>query len=233
MSENIHAGHRNRLKEEILSANITDLKPPEKLLEMLLFYGIPQKDTAGIARELIKTFGDFSGVLDADIEDLVKIKGMTRNAASLIKLMRPVGRTYILSKFGEKQTLKNHEEIGNYILTRYYSLNRECFSLLCLNRLGKVISFEIIMSGNVDSVGVSIRTILEKVMKSEATAVVIAHNHPGGVALPSYQDIEITKSIKQSLDIISVNLVDHIIVGDADYVSMASSREFSYLFKTE
>ena len=233
MSENIHKGHRNRLKEEVLAADLTNPKSPDKLLEMLLFYGIPQKDTAPIARELIARFGDFSGVLDADIDDLLKTKGMTRNAASLIKLMRPIGRTYVLTKFGEKETLKNYEDIGNYVLTRYYALSRESFSLLCLNRLGKVISFEEIMGGNIDIVGVSIRTILEKVLKSEATAVVVAHNHPGGVALPSGEDAELTKRIKVALDTISVNLVDHIIIADNDYVSMALTKEFENIFKAE
>ncbi len=233
MSENIHKGHRNRLKEEILASDITNPKSPDKLLEMLLFYGIPQKDTSPIARELIARFGDFSGVLDADIDDLLKTKGMTRNAASLIKLMRPIGRTYLLTKFGEKETLKSFEDIGNYMQTRYYALNRESFSLLCLNRLGKVISFEEIVGGNIDAVGVSIRTILEKVLKSEATAVVIAHNHPSGIALPSKEDVELTKTIKNALSVISVNLVDHIIIADNDYVSMAQTKEFASIFKTE
>lgn len=230
MSENIHAGHRNRLKEEILSADIAEPKSPVKLLEMLLFYGVPRQDTAEIAHELIKRFGDFSGVLEADIDDLVKVKGMTRNAASLIKLMRPIGRTYVLSKFKTKEVLKSHEDIGNYILTKYFAVNNECFSLLCLNRLGKVISFEIIMTGSVDSVGISLRTVLEKVIKSEATAVVVAHNHPGGVALPSPQDVEITRRLSEVLSAISVNLVDHIIVADDDYVSMALSSEFHDIF---
>ena len=83
MSENIHAGHRNRLKEQIVSAEITDLKSPEKLLEMLLFYGIPQRDTSKMAKELINSFGSFAGVLEADIEDIVKISGITRNVPGM------------------------------------------------------------------------------------------------------------------------------------------------------
>ena len=89
------------------------------------------------------------------------------------------------------------------------------------------------MGGNIDIVGVSIRTILEKVLKSEATAVVVAHNHPGGVAQPSGEDVELTKRIKVALDTISVNLVDHIIIADNDYVSMALTKEFENIFKAE
>lgn len=231
MSENIHAGHRERLKKTILSTDIMDKIPDVKLLEMLLFYGIPQKDTAPIAHELIKTFGSFSGVLEADIDALVKIKGITRNAASLIKLMKPVCREYILSKYDSKETLKSYDDIGDYILTRYFGVSRENFSLLCLNRLGKIIAFDVLMRGSIDSVGVSTRTVVEQVIKHDAVAVVIAHNHPGGIAVPSAQDIKVTKELASILSSLSVNLIDHIIVADDDYISMAQSDEFKEIFE--
>ena len=230
MSENIHAGHRNRLKEEIISSDITDPKPPVKLLEMLLFYGTPQKDTSPMAHELIKTFGSIAGVLEADIDDLVKVSGITRNSASLIKLMLPLLRTYTLEKYAFEEILKSHDDIGQYIFTKYFAVNKECLSLLCLNHLGKVLSFEIIMVGNLDSVGVSVRDIVSKAIKSNATAVVIAHNHPSGVALPSAQDVEVTKAIKAALAAVSIGLVDHIILASDDYVSMALSKEFGDIF---
>ncbi len=231
MSENIHAGHRNRLKEQITSAEITDLKSPEKLLEMLLFYGIPQRDTAKMAKELINSFGSFAGVLEADIEDIVKISGITRNAASLIKLMLPLMRTYTLEKYNFNNVLKNHTEIGEYLFGKYFAINNECLSLLCLDRLGKVLSFQIIMTGSVDSVGLSVRDVVAKAIKSNASAVVIAHNHPGGVALPSPQDVTVTKLLKEALDTISVQLLDHVIISTEDYTSMALSKEFADIFE--
>ena len=230
MSENIHAGHRNRLKEEIVAADIANLKPPVKLLEMLLFYGTPQKDTAPMAHELIKTFGSFSGVLEADIDDIVKVPGITKNSASLIKLILPLLRTYTLEKHAEPETLKTLDEIGRYLYAKYFAVNKECLSMLCLNHLGKVISFEIIMSGSLDSVGLSVRDVVSKAIKSNATAVVIAHNHPGGVALPSVQDVEVTRRLKNALNAISVELIDHVILTAEDYVSMAASKQFSDIF---
>lgn len=230
MSENIHAGHRNRLKEEIVSADITELRPPVKLLEMLLFYGVPQKDTAPMAHELIKTFGSFAGVLEADVDDIVKVSGITKNAASLIKLMLPVLRTYVLEKYTFSNTLKSHSEIGDFLFAKYFAIEKECLSLLCLNHLGQVLSFEIVMTGSVDSVGLSIRDIVSKVIKSNATAAVIAHNHPSGVALPSLQDVAATRELKHALKSISVQLIDHIIISSEDYVSMALSNEFSDIF---
>lgn len=231
MKENIHAGHRERLKNQILSDKVAEEVLPAKLLEMLLFYGIPQKDTAKIAHDLLQNFGSFAGVFEADIDELVKVKGMTRNAASLIKLMKPIGREYVLSKYCNVECLKSPKEIGDFILAQYFGLQGENFSLLCINRLGKVLSFEVIMQGSVDSVGVSPRLVVEKVLKHGATSVVIAHNHPGGIAIPSPADEEITKQLADLLKGISVNLVDHIIVADDDYISMASSRQYEYIFK--
>lgn len=231
MSENIHAGHRNRLKEEIISSDITELKPPVKLLEMLLFYGIPRQDTARIAHDMMSEFGGICGVFEADIDDLAEIKGMTKNAASLVKLIPYLLKAYLQCKYEDKEVLKTHEEIGDFIHTKYFGVNHECLSLLCLDRLGKVLSFKMLMHGSIDSVGINLRSILERVFKCGATAVVVAHNHPGGVALPSAQDVEQTRKLAQQLKTLSVNLVDHIIVTDTDYVSMAQSAEFHDIFE--
>ena len=229
MSKNIHAGHRNRLREEIISADIAEPKSPVKLLEMLLFYGTPQKDTVPMAHELINTFGSFAGVLEADIDDIVRVTGITRNSASLIKLMLPVVRAYTLEKFATPETLKSLDEIGQYLFAKYFAVKKECLSLLCLNHLGQILSFEM-MPGSIDSVGISVRDIVSKVIKSNATAVVIAHNHPGGVALPSAEDIAITGALKDALSSISVELLDHVVIAADDYVSMAMSNRFRDIF---
>ena len=231
MSENVHKGHRERLKTEIVNNKRLSELQNDKLLEMLLFYGIPQKDTAWIARELLNHFGSLSGVIDADIEELCAVKGMTRNAASLIKLIRPVARNYILSKYKTDDLLKNLTDIGEYMMVQFSLVDTECCAMLCLNRLGKVLSFEIIGEGDVDSVGISPRTVLEKVLKTEATAVVLAHNHPGGIAIPSELDVIITTEIAKALRTVSVNLIDHVIIADDDYVSMAQSKRFVEIFE--
>jgi DNA repair protein RadC len=231
LSENIHVGHRGRLKEKIIGLAPGEDIQDEKLLEMLLFYGIPRQDTVPMARELLARFGDLSGVFDACVDDLLDVKGMTRNAAALIKLQRPLCREYVLSKFGKKKVLKSLDEIGDFVHAKYFASCGENFSILYLDRLGKVISFETVVHGSIDSVGVSIRTVVERVLKNDATAIVIAHNHPGGVALPSPQDIAVTEQIAQALKIISVNLVDHIIVSGEDYTSMAQSAKYAYIFE--
>ena len=230
MKDNIHAGHRERLRNEFISAADPLNIPEHKLLEMLLFYGIPQKDTNPIAHELINRFGSFSAVFEADITELCKIKGMTKNAAALIKLILPVAKTYVNKKYSDSQYLKTPEEVGSYIAKKYFAVNTERCSLICLNRMGKVLSYDILSEGDIDSVGISIRSIIERIIQTEATAIVLAHNHPGGIALPSPADVTITEAISKAMKTISVNFCDHIIIAENDYISMAQSSEYKELF---
>ncbi len=230
MEEKLHSGHRNRLREEIISNSRPETISSHKLLEMLLFYGIPQKDTNPIAHELINRFGSFSGVFDADVTELVKVKGMTKNAACLIKLMLPLAKVYISDRYDNDTCLKTPAEIGRYIMLKYFATSTEKCTLLCLNRLGKVLSFDVLAEGDIDSVGVSIRSLIERIISTDATAVVLAHNHPGGIALPSQSDIVLTQAISNALKTISVNFCDHIIIAGEDYISMAQSSEYKELF---
>ena len=103
--------------------------------------------------------------------------------------------------------------------------------MLCLNRLGDVLDFSVVVEGNIDSVGISVRAVVERVIKSNATAVAVAHNHPSGIALPSPQDVDITKAIATALKGISVNLVDHLIISGNEYISMAQTAEYAGIFK--
>lgn len=231
MATNLHDGHRNRLRDEFLNLGENQTMHDHKLLEMLLFYAIPRKDTNPIAHELINTFGSFAGVFDADVEALTEIKGMTKNAAVLIKSILPLARMYIESKSDVSGCVKTFEDIGKYFMSKYLGIKSETASILCLNGKGEIISFEVISDGDLDSTGLSIRTVLEKVIKTSATAVVIAHNHPSGIALPSVQDIELTKMVAAALDTISVSLIDHIIISNNDYISMAQSSKYKHIFK--
>lgn len=230
MEDNIHSGHRDRLRQEFLSHSDPTAMPEHKLLEMLLFYGIPQRDTNSIAHALINHFGNFSAVFEADVTELAKVKGMTKNAAALIKLMLPIAKAYVSGKYNDDVCLNTLEDIGRYIVTKYFAVSVEQCSLLCLNRMGKVLSYDVIAEGDIDSVGISIRSILERIIRTGATAVVLAHNHPGGIALPSPSDISITEAIANALKTISVNFCDHIIIAGNDYISMAQSSEYKELF---
>ena len=228
--QNLNAGHRDRMREEFMKLR-SDSMPDYKILEMLLFYGIPRKDTRTIAKTLLNTFGSISGVLEADVTDLKSVKGMTANAACLIKLVLPLAKKYNDSKSGGKGHLHSFEEIGEFAVAQFFTVTCERAILICMDRAGKVLGVQVLAEGDFDSAGISVRTIIGHILQTGATSVVLAHNHPSGIALPSPEDICVTRQIVDALKVISVNLVDHIIVSDNDYVSMAQSKEFKEIFE--
>ena len=231
MSENKHAGHRERVKREFLENGFNEATPPHKILELLLFFSIPRRDTNEIAHELIDTFGSIEGVLDADEAELLKIKGITENSVALIKLILPIASIYRAQKAKPEKVFESANAVGNYLLEKYLSFKSETLSITSFNSKGEIISFDILNEGDSTAVELSTRKLLETVIKRNPACVILAHNHPGGNALPSLADIRLTEKCFDLLKSINVRLLDHIILSAGDYVSMAQSREFKHIFQ--
>ncbi len=228
-SSSIHDGHRDRVRDKFRKSEFNSMNPHE-ILEMLLFYSVPRKDTNEIAHRLIEHFGSLSGVFEASEDELVKVEGVTANSAILIKMILPLYREY--SKDANKAVkLKSPDECGKYFVSRYNLVDREMVMLACFDSANRVVCVEEICEGDASSVSVNLRKIIEIIMKfPKVTAAVIAHNHPYGIALPSREDINATEELKKTFGAMGVNLIDHIIVAEGDYVSMADSSGFSCLF---
>lgn len=227
--KNNHSGHRKRLKDRFLREGLDSFEM-HNVLELLLFFGIPYKDTNDIAHELLNRFGSLSGVLEAQYEDLVSVPGVGENAAVLIKLISPLSRRYMEDKLNEKTVLSSCEYVGEYLLAKYRFRQDELFSMLCLDQNCRLISWEQISSGTVNVTAVNTRKVIEAAIKTSANGVILAHNHPNGLAVPSADDIRSTMALIEALDVIGVKVLDHIIVGSEDYVSLASSRQYKKLF---
>ena len=230
MAKSVHSGHRDRVRDEFLFKGISESTPPHKVVEYILFHSIPQKDTNETAHALLERFGSISGILDAPAEQLMRVKGISKVSVSLLKLILPVARIYSSEKNSADKVLKDIDDISQYLLGKYFGYEKEVFSMLSLNASGKVLGYDVLSSGNVSEVTVSVRDIVEVVLKRRAVCVAIAHNHPGGVALPSEEDIKITELIDRTLKNINAKLLDHVIIAGDDYVSMAQSRCFDYIF---
>lgn len=229
--KNVHAGHRERMRKEVIRQNDFDSLNDHRILELLLFYGILRKDTNPIAHELIAKFGSLSGVLDADFEELVKVKDVTENAATLIKTILPLARRYQDDKYVKGYVFQNIDEIGHYLIKRYFGRASETFAVTSLDASGKFLGFDIVNEGTVDTVGVIWRDIAATVLKHNAACVIISHNHTSGNALPSDPDVEMTIALKKSLTQLGTRLLDHIIVAGDDYVSLAQSAKYAAIFK--
>lgn len=229
--ENPHKEHRNRVRKEFLSRGFDHNTPKHKILEMLLFYCIPRKDTNLLAHNLLDRFGSFSAIFEADEEELMEIDGIGENAAALLKLMLPVISAYSLEKHKKPNKVSTMDEIGDMFMDKYIGIKNERFSMACFNSKGEVCGFDFLSSGDVSSVGITSRMVVETALKRNAVGVVMCHNHPGGVATPSTADLNITRMINDVLKQININFIDHIIVCDDDYVSLRLSSNYSMYFE--
>ena len=218
----IHAGHRQRLKERFLKDGLDNFEE-HQVLELLLFYGIPQRDTNEIAHELIRHFGSLSGVLEASPEELSKIKYVGDNVTTLFKLINAVSRYYQVNCAMREEILPTIESCGKYLMPFFYQRTNETVFMLCLDAKCKVLCCEKVGEGSVNSAAVPVRKIVELALKNGASAVILAHNHPSGVAVPSGEDVQTTRRVAMALDAVEIVLVDHIVVADEDWVSMAES----------
>lgn len=230
MNKNLHEGHRERARQEFLQHGFDRNTPPHKILELLLFYCVQRADTNPIAHELIAKYGSVAGVLDAPVEELATFKGMSERSAVLLKLIMPIARRYIYDKQEQKPTFCSLDAIGKYILGRYLGETQEKLGIMCLDTKGALLSFGFLSDGDLSSVGMSSRELAKAVLKSNATAAVLCHNHPNGIALPSDSDVLLTKQAAETLSNIGVQLIDHIVVADTDFVSMAQSEKYGYIF---
>ena len=222
----IHHGHRQRLKDRFRKEgldNFDDLY----VLELLLFYCIPRVDTNPLAHRLLDHFGSLTAVLDASAEELEKVEGMGANASTFLTLITQVSRYYQVKRSEAGRILPRLDDCGEYLKPYFLGRDRETVFLLCLDAKCKVICCKLVGEGSVNSANVPIRRVVEIALASNATTVVLAHNHPSGLAIPSADDIQTTYRVAAALYAVEVTLADHIVVSNEDYVSMVQSGYFN------
>ena len=221
----MHTGHRARLKTQFLQSGL-DALTDIQVLELLLFYANPRRDTNPIAHRLLNQCGSLSAGLDAPPELLGKVNGVGENAALLLHLVPCVCRRYLIDRASYEQVLDSTEKAGAFLVPYFFGARDEMVYLLCLDAKCKVLDCRMLSVGGVNTASVSVRKIVEAALACNATSVVLAHNHTSGIALPSKEDEATTRQIRTALDAVGILLADHIIVADDDFVSMADSGFF-------
>jgi len=219
----LHGGHRQRLRQRYIQEGLDNFTEVQ-VLELLLFFSIPRIDTNDTAHLLIKRFGSLSQVLDAPVEELQKVPGIGENSAVLLHLIADVTRYYQVNRITNEKILNTIEKCGQYLMPFFLGRRNETVFLLCLDAKCKLLCCREISEGSVNAASVSVRKIVETALSSNATSVVLAHNHPSGMATPSGEDVETTHRIAAALKAVDVILADHIVVCDDDFVSMRHSR---------
>ena len=218
----VHTGHRQRVKEEFLARGLEGI-PDHRVLELLLFYANPRGDVNPLAHELLEHFGSLSAVFQAPYEELIKIKGVGQNAAVLIQLIPAIGGRYLADRVSLSGQMVSAREYYEVFAPYFFGARVEHCYLLCLDGKSKVISCRKVGEGVVDEVPVISRKVVELALGSNASRVVLAHNHVSGVAKPSPADIQLTQRLKKLLAEVNVMLVDHLVIVDGDMVSLAES----------
>lgn len=223
----IHDGHRARLRTRYIEEGLAHFNEIDTL-ELLLFYAIPRRDTNELAHLLLQQFGSLDGVLGATTGDLCAVPGISENTAVLLHLFNDVARKCEISRQSIR-IVNSSQDAGTFLLPYFYGLREETVYLLCLDAKGKVLDCRALFKGSANGVAIAIRKIVEVALSVNATSVIMAHNHPGGLALPSAEDRASTLRIRAALQNLDIVLIDHIIVADQDFISMADSGLFQAL----
>ena len=233
MAENKrHKGHRQRMRERVQSYGLDSLAEHEAL-EYVLYLTNAQKDTNGIAHDLIDRFGDFAAVLEASEEELCTVEGVGPSTARMLHLLPQISRYYGRSRTNTTRCIKTTEQMGSYLMAKFAWSDYERAMLVSLDSRKRVRAAVWLREGTSDRVSLDIKNVVAAAIKGGTDAVVLCHNHPNGVALPSLEDMDATGSIARALGLVNVHLLDHFILTDTEYFSMRDANRLPiYDFKT-
>lgn len=218
----VYHGHRERLRSMFLKNGLSGLEP-HNALEMVLTYSIPRRDVSGLARRLIDEFGGFDKVLEADYEQLLQVKGVGEHTAAHLKLMLESYRYYERQKYRKAFFAVSADAAIQYARSLFVGETKELCFLLCFDANMKLIRCAKVSEGGLTATAVPVRRVVEIATANKAVSAILTHNHPGGLAAPSGEDLATTKKVMSALALIGAELSDHIIVNDTQAVSLAQT----------
>lgn len=221
--DNPHENHRQRMAGRVLEKGADTLLDHE-LLEMLLYYALPRKDTNPIAHRLLKEFGSLRAVLSASPRELQRIEGIGPQSTLLFSLLQETIGRYERGQFGKKVVLDTVRKSIAYCKSLYVGVKYERIYLIFLNIHCQIIRTACIGEGDLGAVPVYTKRAVEEAIHASAHYAIMTHNHPGGIAQPSDQDLEATDHICRALATVDVRLNDHIIIGANDFCSFVAER---------
>ncbi|MCI6376184.1 MAG: DNA repair protein RadC [Clostridiales bacterium] len=217
-----HSGHRQRMRERFLRHGLDGFADHE-VLELMLFYAIPQRNVNPLAHALIDRFGSLHGVLEASVEELSKVDGMGAYASAFLSLFSQVARRVEWSRAGERELISNRGMAERHCLRLLDGLREEHFYVVCLDGQMRLIKDVLIARGTLVEVPAYPRVVAEAVLRHNAHSVLLCHNHPGGSVVPSRQDVDMTRALLGLLQSIDVYLADHVIVAQGRALSMVGA----------
>ena len=218
--QNVHANHRNRVKQKFVRFGLKPFAEHE-ILEMLLFYAIPQADTNPLAHRLIQEFGSLKEVLDAPIERLKTVKGVGDNSAILINFFSSLMHEYNQFQSKEKVVLDTQLMAKDFVKSIFAGVQVEQFYVICIGNQNEVLDMSELNSGSQNKVHIDIRELTNYVLQKKCERIIIAHNHPKGNPFPSDADINMTRKIFNSCVLNDIDILDHVIYSPYGMFSFA------------
>ena len=223
----LHQGHRQRMRTRVDQHGLESLAPHEAL-EYILYITNARRDTNGLAHDLIERFGDFAGVLEATEEDLLTVEGVGPATARMLHLLPQISRYYTQSSMHGRKSLKTTEELADYLMKQFAGAAQERALLAALDSRSRIKGLFWLRDGTSDRVSLELKDVVAAALKGGTDSVVLCHNHPNGMALPSREDIQATENIVRALGLVKVHLRDHIILTETEYFSMREANRLPF-----
>ncbi|MBQ8358183.1 MAG: RadC family protein [Clostridia bacterium] len=215
----LHGGHRERMRQRFLETGGKGMADHE-ILEMLLFYALPRRDTNETAHCLIEECGSLSGVLEADIDHLCHTVGVKENTALYLRLLGETARRYTVRQMEGNERVSVYDSpdrIAAFLAPRYVGVKVERVFLLLFDNGMHMIDCHHVGDGSVSGVTVTVRPIVEHAFRKGAAAAILAHNHPGGLSIPSGDDLRVTRRLDEAFRLMEIPLLEHYVFGTDGY----------------
>ncbi len=211
------AGHRQRLRDRFLDKGIESFTDAE-IIELLLTLGTPRTDCKDAARKALQRFGSLPGVLDAPPVKLQQLKGIGPKNIFALRFIQGVARRYLRQRIIGKKYISASKDVADYLVHTMRGLEHEVFTVVFLDAAHAIIDSEVVAHGTVTVNTVYPRELVKAALACNASALVVAHNHPSGALQPSEQDRQLTRSLYLICSFMHITLLDHLIIGAGEEV---------------
>ena len=211
------------LREKLLTYGVQSLSDTE-LLAVFISSGSGKKSCVQLAEDLIKYLGDLRAILNADLQRFKQVPGLGAVRYVQLQAIREICRRSDFINLQKDMQITNSNQTFAYLKKRLRDYKNETFAALFLDNQNRVIAYEELFSGTINSATVHPRPIIERVLQLNAAALIFAHNHPSGVSKASHQDLALTERLRDALELVDARLLDHVVIGDNEVYSIIAER---------
>ncbi|GAV20165.1 DNA repair protein RadC [Mariprofundus micogutta] len=218
MTDESIKGHRDRLRQRFSAHGFKGFHDYE-VLELLLTYAIPRVDVKPIAKSLLNQFGTLAGVFDANVVELSQIKGMGEKGAVFLTLIRQVEIRYLASDLPGKNVYDRPEKVKAYLRMQMQGRGMESFGAIFTDQQHRHLATQILFEGTVDRTAVYPRNLMKRALELDAKGLILFHNHPGGTARASQEDMDLTRRMAEACAHLDIKILDHFLIAGTEVIS--------------